>query len=185
MPVINNYVSFVNHCKYVLNNKNELEKMIYSSSDEVCLGNIDGSKIEVIKERAFKNIDFIKMIYLPCELKTIEKSAFEKCKNLVSVFYQNELSSGDEELLIQSNSFLDCTKLDNVYIKTNKRVIIEGDAFKNCVNLRVLVIESPAIILSGNFAKESPEFDFRFTMQGSSLIETKLREWKMDFHKIS
>lgn len=179
MGVVENCVSFTKQCKYIINAKNELVKFIQSSLDEVCLGNIDGTKVESIKEGAFKNVDFIKTVFFPPELKAIETKAFEGCKNLVSIFFNNMFAPENEELVIQTDAFRNCVKLDNIHIKTNQKVKIEGDAFNGCCNLRVMVIESPSIILSENFARNSSNLEVFVPKNTSKDTLTKLREWKI------
>ena len=48
----------------------------------------------------------------------------------------------EKDLLIQSDAFKNCNELDCVYIKYTGKITIEKDAFSQCYNLRVVILES-------------------------------------------
>ncbi len=161
--------------KCVVKNK-ELKKILYSSFDEISLTTKEKNvEIEKIASKAFENVDFIKSVELPPNLKEIEKKAFYNCYNLKNLVL-NDDSKTEGELRIQSYSFENCSNLETVYLKTQKKVSIEGCAFKNCFNLRCVVLECKEC----NLESDSFENTDILTLYAS---KNKIKEIKKVFRK--
>ena len=93
------------------------------------------SKLEIIEESAFQS-STLQEIILPPSLIEIQKSAFESCLNLTTVYLAGQFSN------IPSRCFYGCTSLNNLTIDDAKNItVICEEAFKLCSKLEIDLLE--------------------------------------------
>ena len=106
--------------------------------------------ITTICKNSFKNVSTLENLSIGAkESLTIEESAFENCSKLKTlvldmkekVDMEEKVDMKEKDLLIQSDAFKNCNELDCVYIKSANKITIEKDAFSQCYNLRVVILE--------------------------------------------
>lgn len=99
-------------------------------------------KKKVICENAFRE-EVLQKIELQ-DVETIKESAFEDCKNLVVLIagHENKDVAEKPELLIEHNAFKDCYELRDIVLLGYDKITIESGAFSGCNKLRSLVIDN-------------------------------------------
>ena len=85
----------------------------------------------------------ITSIELPDSITEIYDSAFQGCKELVSVVLPEKLS------YLGYNSFLDCTKLESVTFTGNQLLEIQNEVFKNCTSLKEIELPNGIASIGG------------------------------------
>lgn len=118
--------------------------------------------ITTICKNSFKNVSTLENLSIEAkESLTIEESAFENCSKLKTLVLdmKEKVDMKEKNLLIQSDAFKNCNELDCVYIKSANKITIEKDAFSQCYNLRVVILE---------LAPESTDIEIRESVFESS-----------------
>ena len=112
------------------------------STEAIIPGEIDGHTVVKICEGAFYDHKYIKSVTVPNTVEIIEQSAFENCKELETVYFED----GDKPLIIGENAFKSCSYLKELKL-SNRPTQIGDFAFKGCSRLsRLTVPESVTAI---------------------------------------
>lgn len=112
---------------YVINEKDSITITGYSGveSEVIIPEEIEGRKVEIIGECAFKGSKTIKKITLPSSILEIQTYAFKNCDSLQDVIMSDGVS------LIGAWVFKNCPQLDMVVLPASVTVI-QGWAFEGC-----------------------------------------------------
>ena len=100
---------------------------------------IDGKNVTGIQSYAFSNSN-IKEIFIPDTVKSIGRSAFEGCKNLLGV----EMGDGVE--VIEPYAFAECRGLEAVAL-SESLVSIKSHAFYYCTSLESITIPAEVCLI--------------------------------------
>lgn len=104
----------------------------FSFSNDVQILDLRELQIDTIPASTCSNMPNLRSLYLPRTIKVIESSAFENCRQLEMVNFEE----CKDLFKISYNAFKSCEKLKSVNLKncTNK-LIIDGSAFENCTSV--------------------------------------------------
>jgi|WetSurMetagenome_2_1015567.scaffolds.fasta_scaffold105087_2 hypothetical protein len=91
---------------------------------------------DIICEKAFFNDATIERVYVNSAITAIGRSAFEGC----SVLVQFGCNQNKNDVILEKDSFKDCTELQTVILPCNK-ITIKEDAFSGCCKLRTVVLQ--------------------------------------------
>ena len=93
------------------------------------------SKLEKIKAGTFNHCYNLKIVHLPCALKTIEHDSFAACYSLKSIRLPSSLEN------LRNNAFVFCKELETVENFEHTKVKqIDDSAFDSCVKLKNIVL---------------------------------------------
>lgn len=132
---------------------------------------VNNSSVTIIGEEAFELTGIISVIF-PETITTVEKSAFNKCLKLETVYLGNNVSQ------IDSKAFFNCQSLKTITLPDSLELIGE-EAFAYCSELKTVYIGSSIDTLEyGVFkhCKELTEIYFNGTIQEWNNI-SKSDEW--------
>lgn len=93
----------------------------------------EGTK-KITSQMIFPYRNEVEVVYLPSSVEKIAVSAFEKCKNLKKIEFNNGLTS------IERYAFNECVNLENIFIPKSV-VNIEKRAFRNCRKLKRIKVD--------------------------------------------
>lgn len=131
--------------------KGILKLFISSPSKQI---DLTSTKVNTIETDSFKDVKNVEEVALPISLNEIKEKAFENCQNLQVIILDNQDNNQNKRILIQSDAFKDCISLSRVFL-SSKRITIEKDAFSDCPNLRAVVFDSKDVKLRGNVFSSS------------------------------
>lgn len=95
---------------------------------------VNGIKVVRILANAFANNDWLKEIYLPCDVESIEERAFYDCKGLKNVVFAGIHYSG---VVVGRAAFYNCSSLE----KIGRPLRLDGAyVFQNCYNLTSVTV---------------------------------------------
>ena len=107
---------------------------------------------QTISKKRFKNENNLDYIKLSEKIDFIEEKAFENCENLkfISCLEDNKLEENkieligkieDKKIVIQKEAFYNCINLETVIFPACNHLVIEKNAFENCQTLRTLILD--------------------------------------------
>lgn len=132
----NNFTCFANIKNLYINNPGEVKIFSGCFKDNATLQSVDiktGQGKICIYEEAFMNNSSLKEFNF-IDVETIEKRAFEHCKNLVSPIVSKHLKK------IKNEAFLDCKSLTMIELLNKDLVIDSHTTFSYCINLKRVIL---------------------------------------------
>lgn len=135
----------------------------------------NGNSVNIINKKSFSNSNLEEY---KCErLERIEKQAFANCK-LLKYFIEeenenknkNDTSPKNNSLIIDEESFLNCSELRTVVFSDGEKLIIGKDVFKGCYSLRTVKADFMNAYICGNPFEDCPEY-LTFVCKKNSDIE--------------
>ena len=89
-------------------------------------------------------------------------------------------------LTIQSDAFKSCNELDCVHIKSTGKIIIEKDAFSQCYNLRVVILDSGNVGIRDNAFESSNDLCIisKSDKKGNKKIEKYCSEHNFEYKEL-
>ena len=107
-----------------------ITKILFNEFYDSCFTSIKlSSNLETISNYSFYNT-LIKNIIIPQKVSFIESNAFENSQIETLCFEKDT-----QNIVLESNSFLRCTNLVNIFIPQNG-ITVKNDAFSQCTKLR-------------------------------------------------
>lgn len=100
-------------------------------------------KTIIINSDDFSNDDTIETIIFPSTLETIDEYAFQNCKNLKEIIFENSKMPR-----IARRAFEGCINLKNIYISGDTLPIVHKDAFNKC-DIENLYLNTKAVDYEG------------------------------------
>ncbi|KAK8840314.1 hypothetical protein M9Y10_030870 [Tritrichomonas musculus] len=93
-----------------------------------------------IGDDCFKSLESLKYLTLASKKITIGKNAFNECKNLSSIIFNNVLN-----ISIGQGAFSKCMKLDKIFISAVSNVTLSDDCFNSASNIQTVLISGEEI----------------------------------------
>ncbi len=121
------------------------------------------NQVKVIGTNSFSNSNIEE--YKCKGVEKIGKQAFADCESL-KFFIEEEIEENTDStfdletttLIIEEESFLNCSELRTVIFSCGKKIIIKKDAFKGCSSLRTVKLDFMDAYICGNPFEDCPEF---------------------------
>jgi len=132
-------------------------------------------KLVTIREIAFKDEKVLQKIELQ-DVVTIKESAFEDCENLVVLIAVRE-EAKNSNLIIQHNAFKNCYELRDIVLLGYDKITIEAGAFSGCNKLRNLVIDKADLDIRTDVFSDTDKEKFRIFYKSADNIQENLQRF--------